>query len=900
MSLLLRILSVLLSSCYLLLASVSQAQNHPVLTRHLPPTVASGQAQSQGVMDPAQHLQLALSLPLRNETELDAMLADIYNPSSPNFHHYVTPDEFTERFGPTQADYDAVVAWANNRGLTIVGTTSNRRIVDVDAPVSVINRVFNITLHRYNDPAHAGRTFHAPDREPTLDLAVPLLAVSGLENEQPKVSHVRKAPTVKPQITGSGPNSTYLPSDMRAAYYGSGPLTGAGQTVAVFSYDGYLSSDLSLYYASTGMNASVPVTNILVNGYNGACFGFTSSGQIDPSTCNDAEQILDIVNVAGMAPGLSRILFYEGSSSTDVLNKMATDNIAQVITSSWGGGDFGAASTPIFKQMASQGQTYLNASGDFGQFNTATEVSPALDPNITQVGGTSLNTLGSAGPWLSETGWSDSGGGFLSTSSRGFPIPPWQQLPGVITAANQGSTSYRNAPDIAAESDFDNTTVNNGTFTCCYGGTSFAAPRWAGFIALVNQQSVANGRGTVGFLNPQIYSMGVSPAATTDFHDITSGLNRPVSGPGNGFNAVAGYDLVTGWGSPNAGLVSALAGPAPAADFALSASLSSLSIAAGSSGTATITVTPTNGFSSTVDLSVSGVPAGVTASFSPSNPTSTSTLQLGVSGTATPGSYALTITGNSGGLSHTVTISLNVTAAVSGSWTKVAVEGSTVFLPRGTTYRFGIDTRFTAPATTASDTTVYVSYTTFGDPAPGVVKELDVLGSGAGVVVDGVPFGQQTGSWTKVAMEGDTVYLPGGTSYRFGIGTSFLPAATTSSGWTVYVYYTNFGGDPAPGVVKELDVLGNGAGVIVNGVPFGQQTGWTKVAMEGDTVYLPPGTTYRFGIGTSFLPAATTSSGWTVYVYYTNFGGDPAPGVVKELDVLGSGAGVLVNGRPFQ
>ncbi len=339
----------------------------------------------------------------------------------------------------------------------------------------------------------------------TIDLSVPLLDVSGLDDEQPKVSHVRKTPpstttTVKPIIMGSGPNDSFLPSDLRAAYYGSGPLTGAGQTVAIFSYDGYISRDLSLYYASTGMNATVPVSNVLVNGYNGACFGFTSTGAIDPNTCDDAEQILDIVNVMGMAPGLSKILFYEGSSSTSVLNKMATDNIAQVITSSWGGGDFGAASTPIFKQMASQGQTYLSASGDSGQFNRTTEVPPALDPNITQVGGTSFNTLGSGGPWVSETGWSYSGGGFLSTSQGGFAIPSWQQLSGVITAANQGSTSYRNSPDVSAEADFDNTTVDNGVFACCYGGTSFAAPRWAGFLALINQQSVANGRGTVGFL----------------------------------------------------------------------------------------------------------------------------------------------------------------------------------------------------------------------------------------------------------------------------------------------------------------------------------------------------------------------------------------------------------------
>jgi hypothetical protein len=179
------------------------------------------------------------------------------------------------------------------------------------------------------------------------------------------------------------------------------------------------------------------------------------------------------------------------------------------------------------------------------------------------------------------------------------------------------------------------------------------------------------------------------------------------------------------------------------------------------------------------------------------------------------------------------------------------------------------------------------------------VKELDVVGNGAGVIVNGVPFGSQP-TWTKVAKEGDTVYLPPNTTYRFGIGNSYLPAATTSSGWTVYVFWSNFGStDPAPGVVKELDVQGNGAGVIVNGVPFGST--WTKVAVEGDTVYLPPGTTYRFGIGNSYLPPATTSTGWTVYVFWSNFGSvDPDPGVVKELDVLGNGAGVIVNGIPFQ
>jgi xanthomonalisin len=169
-----------------------------------------------------------------------------------------------------------------------------------------------------------------------------------------------------------------------------------------------------------------------------------------------------------------------------------------------------------------------------------------------------LTTTGPGGAWAGETAWSQSGGGYVSPT----PIPSWQQLPGVINSANQGSVSLRNSPDIAAEANFDNPTVVNGKFMTGYGGTSFAAPRWAGFLALVNQQSVANGRGTVGFINPALYDLGVSANRASVFHDITSGSNPPSVGEGTGFSAVPGYDLVTGWGSPaGPALIDQLAGP---------------------------------------------------------------------------------------------------------------------------------------------------------------------------------------------------------------------------------------------------------------------------------------------------------------------------------------------------
>jgi xanthomonalisin len=114
---------------------------------------------------------------------------------------------------------------------------------------------------------------------------------------------------------------------------------------------------------------------------------------------------------------------------------------------------------------------------------------------------------------------------------------------------------------VAAEADFDNPTVVNGSFLTGFGGTSFAAPRWAGFLALVNQQSVANRRGTVGFVNPALYRLGASASGPRVFHDITSGSNPPTVGDGTGFGAVPGYDLVTGWGSPaGAALIDQLAG----------------------------------------------------------------------------------------------------------------------------------------------------------------------------------------------------------------------------------------------------------------------------------------------------------------------------------------------------
>jgi kumamolisin len=166
------------------------------------------------------------------------------------------------------------------------------------------------------------------------------------------------------------------------------------------------------------------------------------------------------------------------------------------------------------------------------------------------VGGTDLTTNGAGGSWKSETAWSYSGGGI---SPNKIAIPSYQKTTGVITTANKGSKTYRNSPDVAAEANFDNYICYDGTCAGGWGGTSFAAPRWAGYLALVNQQSVAKGRSTLGSINPTIYKIGLGSTYYTDFHDIISGSNGT-------YSTEKGYDLVTGWGSPKGtGLINALA-----------------------------------------------------------------------------------------------------------------------------------------------------------------------------------------------------------------------------------------------------------------------------------------------------------------------------------------------------
>jgi len=667
----LQTLAALVCTAAFMLFTIPVQAQQPLqaLHNHVRPVVASGQAAPVGLLPPTQRMNLAIVLPLRNQSELTSLLGRLYDPSSPDYRQFLSVAQFTEQFGPTVQDYQAVVNFAKANGFTVTDTPPNRRLVDINGSVAQIEKAFHVVMTVYQHPTE-NRTFYSPDREPSLDLSVPVAHIAGLNDfsiPRPKLMRVPAGQPIRSNAGGSGPGGAYLGSDMRAAYYGGTALTGTGQAVGLVEFDGYNMSDVTATF--DGQSNSVAINNVLIDGASGGSDG------------DDGEQVLDIVQAASMAPGMTQVRVYIapgttsiGVGDTDMFNKMATEDITKQISCSWGWNpDDTSSDDPIFQEFAAQGQNLFVASGDAGAYtgNNATDESyPAESVYVVAVGGTDLTTTGPGGSWVSETGWADSSGG---PADNGFAIPSWQV--GVANSSNGASTTIRNLPDVAAEGNFDNYLCDQGSCAGDWGGTSFAAPRWAGFLALTNQQVVANGNSTLGFLNPLIYPIAESSNYDSDFHDITSGNNN--NGKGKSYNAVTGYDLVTGWGSMNGqNLINALAGSA-SPSFTLSDSPNSLTITqGGAGGTSTITVNDLNGFNGSVSLAASGLPSGVTAVFNPNPTSTTSTLTLTASASASTGTFTVTITGTSGSLNASTTLALTVNAGATPNFTISASPAS--------------------------------------------------------------------------------------------------------------------------------------------------------------------------------------------------------------------------------
>ena len=494
---------------------------------------------------------------------------------------YLAPEQFTAGFGPEEKDYQALRRFAESSGLTVAGTYPNRLVLDVTGAAGDIEKAFHVTLRVYRHPSEA-RDFYAPDVEPSVEAGLPIADISGLNNyvlPHPRIRKINPSPAgadTTPKSgsdasgTGSGTNGTYFGHDFRAAYLPGVTLTGSGQTIGLLEFDGYYPSDISTYETLAGLPA-VPLQTVLLDNYNGVPTTGANSGNPEVS--------LDIEMAVCMAPGLSKIVLFEAGPNglqNDILNAMAASNKFSQFSCSWGwGGGPSTTTDNIFIQMAAQGQSFFDASGDSDAFTTgASSVNgvdnpslynaPSSSPYITVVGGTTLTTTGPGGAWSSETAWNWGfhSGSYVGSSggiSSYYPIPNWQAS--VSMASNGGSTTYRNTPDVALTADNVYVRYGNGT-NGTFGGTSCATPLWAAVTALVNQKNAALGHPPAGFLNPALYEIGRNTNYSGCFHDITTGNNVWPSSP-NSFYAVPGYDLCTGWGTPaGSNLINVLTAPA--------------------------------------------------------------------------------------------------------------------------------------------------------------------------------------------------------------------------------------------------------------------------------------------------------------------------------------------------
>lgn len=480
-----------------------------------------------------------------------------------------------------------------------------------------------------------------------------------------------------PATFGNNTTPPYTPQQVQLAYgfnqlYSNG-VTGTGETIAIVdAYDDsqYLQNDLNAFDTQFGL----PAIKVQIL--------YGSGTKPPPNTGWQEEISLDVEWAHAIAPGAKIILVEAADNSTANLLqavKVAGNNGANVVSMSWGGGEYEGENTED-SFFTKPGVAYVASAGDSG---TGVEW-PAGSPNVIAVGGTSL-ILNAMGGYGSEAAWDDSGGGISVIESQ----PVWQNhwFQTSWTPMNRG------VPDVAYLAD-----PNYGVYVAYagswyeFGGTSVGAPQWSALIALADQgrttslsnnigktiYAIANGGGTTAYggytINP------------TYFNDVTTGAD----GGAQDNAAYPGYDLVTGVGSPVASnVVTALNGgapPPPTPNFTITASPGSQTVTPGGSNSYTVTVTGTNGYAGTVDLTVSGLPAGATPTFTPGTVTGSggSTLSIQTSPSTPGGTYTLTITGTdtTGSPVHSTTVTLKVAnfgLSVSPNSQTVAPGGATSY-----------------------------------------------------------------------------------------------------------------------------------------------------------------------------------------------------------------------------
>ncbi|MET8622412.1 protease pro-enzyme activation domain-containing protein [Kitasatospora sp. NPDC004669] len=535
--------------------STAQAAPTPHATPRvaLPNTVnpAVAHSEKKGDVPAEQQISVAVSLKLRNADALDRFLTAVTTPGSPQFGKYLTPEQFTAQFGPTQQDVDQVKAYLAAQGLTVADVSANRQVVTAHGTTAQISQAFGTHESSYVDP-QLQRAFFANDAAASIpaDLASVVQGVSGLDNHAVRKNRIAKPNSVTPNAATSTP-SGLSPAQYDGAYnLNKTGADGTGTTVALWEFDGYKSSDLTTYDSQYGLTGPA-VSTVSVDGANYDSAPGQGMGEVE----------LDSEIVRGAAPKATQLIYEAPNSDQgeiDMANKIVADNKASVISISWGScePDTTAASMTAvdnaFKQAAAQGISIFSASGDDGSRDCTRSTSgstvkavdfPASSPHQTGVGGTNLKVT-SGNAYSSESAWSTAGGGVSTVFSK----PSWQTGTGV-------NGTMRTVPDVASNADPQSGfAIYTGGAWQVYGGTSAAAPLWSGYAAQFNQKAKAAGQPVLGEASPRLYAVANSSSYGSTFHDVTTGANQD-------FSAKAGYDQVTGWGSPVAdALTTALLG----------------------------------------------------------------------------------------------------------------------------------------------------------------------------------------------------------------------------------------------------------------------------------------------------------------------------------------------------
>jgi len=564
-------------------------------------------ANDQGPVDPAfplSRITLALQPSSSQQEALQELLAQQQDPSSPNYHHWLTPEEYADRFGVSQSDVNEIVGWLQSQGLAVTGVARGRDWIAASGSAAAIQNVFGTPIHRYvvNGTVHFANT-----TEPSIPAALQgiVASIHGLNNFRLKPAS-RPRGTVPgaavPQYNASLCGGHCLGPDDVATIYNIKPLlganvSGAGQKIVVAGQTQVQLADIEQFRTFFGLPANDPQV-ILVPGATdpGVVSGDLSEAELD-------------LEMAGAVARNATILYVYSSDVMTSAQYAIDQNLAPVLSTSYG--DCEAAYAPAqvaqLRAMAqkanAEGITWLGASGDSGATDCAGDGIPSLNgtpsvdlpaglPEVTGVGGTEFtdgsgnywsatngSTNASALSYIPEMGWNDTAiDGSPSASGGGpssiFAKPSWQAGMGVP------SDGARDVPDISisASADHDGYLIFTSDSSACgstrrasatmcqaiFGGTSVGAPLFAGLTALLNQSVLASRLQTnpgLGNLNPTLYALARS--APNAFHDVTTGDNiitvtcragqrNCTPGP-VGYTAGTGYDLVTGLGSVDAG-----------------------------------------------------------------------------------------------------------------------------------------------------------------------------------------------------------------------------------------------------------------------------------------------------------------------------------------------------------